>query len=105
MDPFESRKKSFRGFARVSLLTEFKMRHAPQDRIIRRDIAEDVVKAAEGAGSPCALKSVLLADHPKRAPPPLVGFRPQQSSSRRDLRQPQGSARRRAVASDIPPGT
>jgi DNA topoisomerase-3 len=27
---------------------QFQMRHAPQDRIVRREIAEDVVKAAEG---------------------------------------------------------
>src|ERR1700692_3536717 len=46
---------------------QFQMRHAPQDRIVRREIAEDVVKAAEGFEGALAVR---VED--KRQGPPKV---------------------------------
>ena len=46
---------------------EFQMRHAPQDRIVRRDIAEDVVKAAEGFEGKLAVR----VDDKRQGPPKL----------------------------------
>jgi DNA topoisomerase IA len=45
----------------------FKMRHAPQDRIVRREIAEDVVKAAEGFEGALAIR----VEDKRQGPPKL----------------------------------
>jgi DNA topoisomerase-3 len=46
---------------------QFQMRHAPQDRIVRRDIAEDVVKAAEGFDGALAVR----IEDKRQGPPKL----------------------------------
>jgi DNA topoisomerase III len=46
---------------------QFQMRHAPQDRIVRRDIAEDVVKAAEGFDGALAMR----IEDKRQGPPKL----------------------------------
>jgi DNA topoisomerase-3 len=46
---------------------QFQMRHAPQDRIVKREVAEDVVKAAEGFGA--AL--VVRVEDKRQGPPKL----------------------------------
>src|SRR3984893_14108547 len=46
---------------------QFQMRHAPQDRIVRREIAEDVVKAAEGFEGALAVR----VDDKRQGPPKL----------------------------------
>jgi DNA topoisomerase III len=46
---------------------EFQMRHAPQDRIVRRDIAENVVKAAEGFERKLAVR----VEDKRQGPPKL----------------------------------
>ncbi len=45
----------------------FQMRHAPQDRIVRREIAEDVLKAAEGFEGALAVR----VDDKRQGPPKL----------------------------------
>ncbi len=45
----------------------FQMRHAPQDRIVRRDVAEDVVKAADGFGGALAVR----VEDKRQGPPKL----------------------------------
>src|SRR6202521_5409150 len=46
---------------------QFQMRHAPQDRIVRREIAEDVVKAAEGFEGALAVR----IEDKRQGPPKL----------------------------------
>jgi len=46
---------------------QFQMRHAPQDRIVRREIAEDVVKAAEGFEGALAVR----VEDKRQGPPKL----------------------------------
>jgi DNA topoisomerase III len=46
---------------------QFQMRHAPQERIVRREIAEDVVKAADGFAGPLAVR----VEDKRQAPPKL----------------------------------
>ena len=46
---------------------QFQMRHAPQDRIVRRDIARDVVKAAEGFDGALAVR----VEDKRQGPPKL----------------------------------
>jgi DNA topoisomerase IA len=46
---------------------QFQMRHAPQDRIVRREIAEDVVKAAEGFEGALAVR----VEEKRQGPPKL----------------------------------
>jgi DNA topoisomerase-3 len=46
---------------------QFQMRHAPQDRIVRREIAEDVVKAAEGFEGALAVR----VEDKRQGPPRL----------------------------------
>jgi DNA topoisomerase-3 len=46
---------------------QFEMRHAPQNRIVRREIAQDVVKAAEGFEGALAVRVV-----DKRQVPPKL---------------------------------
>jgi DNA topoisomerase-3 len=46
---------------------QFQMRHAPQDRIVRRDIARDVVKAAEGFEGALAVR----VEDKRQGPPKL----------------------------------
>src|SRR6266567_3704745 len=46
---------------------QFQMRHAPQDRIVRRDVAEDVVKAADGFGGALAVR----VEEKRQGPPKL----------------------------------
>ena len=46
---------------------QFQMRHAPQDRIVRREIAQDVVKAAEGFEG----KLSVRVDDKRQGPPKL----------------------------------
>src|SRR5712672_395361 len=46
---------------------QFQMRHAPQDRIVRRDIARDVVKAAEGVEGALAVR----VEDKRQGPPKL----------------------------------
>jgi DNA topoisomerase-3 len=46
---------------------QFQMRHAPQDRLVRRNIAEDVVKAAQGFEGKLALR----VDDKRQGPPKL----------------------------------
>src|ERR1700737_2937509 len=46
---------------------QFQMRHAPQDRIVRREIAEDVVKAAEGFEGGLAVR----VEDKRQGPPKL----------------------------------
>jgi DNA topoisomerase-3 len=46
---------------------QFQMRHAPQDRIVRREIAEDVVKAAEGFEGALTVR----VDDKRQGPPKL----------------------------------
>jgi DNA topoisomerase-3 len=46
---------------------QFKMRHAPQERILRRDIAEDVVKAAQGFEGPLGVR----VEEKRQGPPKL----------------------------------
>ncbi len=43
------------------------MRHAPQDRIVRREIAEDVIKAAEGFEGALAVR----VEDKRQGPPKL----------------------------------
>src|SRR5258708_8647167 len=43
------------------------MRHAPQDRIVKREIARDVVKAAEGFEGPLAVR----VEDKRQGPPKL----------------------------------
>ena len=45
----------------------FQMRHAPQGRIVRRDVAEDVVKAADGFGGALAVR----VEDKRQGPPKL----------------------------------
>jgi hypothetical protein len=49
------------------LPNQFQMRHAPQDRIVRREIAEDIAKAADGFK---AAPAVRVED--KRQGPPKL---------------------------------
>src|SRR6202022_3765483 len=46
---------------------QFQMRHAPQDRIVRREIARDVVKAAEGFVGALAVR----VEDKRQGPPKL----------------------------------
>jgi DNA topoisomerase-3 len=46
---------------------QFQMRHAPQDRIVRREIPEDVVKAAEGFEGALAVR----VEDKRQGPPKL----------------------------------
>jgi DNA topoisomerase-3 len=46
---------------------QFQMRHAPQDRIVRREIAQDVVKAAEGFEGALAVR----VEDKRQVPPKL----------------------------------
>src|ERR1022692_4685424 len=46
---------------------QFQMRHAPQDRIVRRDLAEDVVEAAEGFDGALAVR----IEDKRQGPPKL----------------------------------
>ncbi|MGO4512073.1 type IA DNA topoisomerase [Bradyrhizobium sp. 2TAF36] len=46
---------------------QFQMRHAPQDRIVKREIAQDVVKAAEGFEGALAVR----VEGKRQAPPKL----------------------------------
>ncbi len=46
---------------------QFQMRHAPQDRIVRREIAEDVVKAADGFDGALAVR----VEDKRQGPPKL----------------------------------
>ena len=46
---------------------QFQMRHAPQERIVRREIAEDVVKAADGFGGALAVR----VEDKRQGPPRL----------------------------------
>jgi len=46
---------------------QFQMRHAPQDRIVRREIAEDVLKAAEGFEGALAVR----VEDKRQGPPKL----------------------------------
>jgi DNA topoisomerase III len=46
---------------------QFHMRHAPQDRIVRREIAEDIVKAAEGFEGALAVR----VEDKRQSPPKL----------------------------------
>src|SRR5207253_955834 len=46
---------------------QFQMRHAPQDRIVRREIAEDVVRAAEGFEGALAVR----VEDKRQRPPKL----------------------------------
>ncbi len=46
---------------------QFQMRHAPQDRIVRREIAEHVVKAADGFEGPLAVR----VEDKRQGPPKL----------------------------------
>jgi DNA topoisomerase III len=46
---------------------QFQMRHAPQDRIVRREIAEDVVKAADGLEGALAVR----VEDKRQGPPKL----------------------------------
>ena len=46
---------------------QFQMRHAPQDRIVRREITEDVVKAAEGFEGALAVR----VEEKRQGPPKL----------------------------------
>src|SRR5467141_3575416 len=46
---------------------QFQMRHAPQDRIVRREIAEDVIKAAEGFEGALAVR----VEDKRQGPPKL----------------------------------
>jgi DNA topoisomerase III len=46
---------------------QFQMRHAPQDRIVRREIAEDVVRAAEGFAGALAVR----VEDKRQGPPKL----------------------------------
>jgi DNA topoisomerase III len=46
---------------------QFQMRHAPQDRIVRREIARDVVKAAEGFEGALAVR----VENKRQGPPKL----------------------------------
>src|SRR6202789_2646111 len=46
---------------------QFQMRHAPQDRIVRREIAEDVLKAADGFEGALAVR----VDYKRQGPPKL----------------------------------
>ena len=47
------------------------MRHAPQDRIVRREIAEDVIKAAEGFEGALAVASKISG----KGPPSCTTYR------------------------------
>jgi len=46
---------------------EFKMRHAPQDKILKRDIAENIAAAAEGFGAPLTVR----VEDKRQGPPKL----------------------------------
>ena len=46
---------------------QFQMRHAPQDRIVRREIAQEIVKAAEGFGGALAVR----IEDKRQGPPKL----------------------------------
>jgi DNA topoisomerase-3 len=46
---------------------QFQMRHAPQDRIVKREIAQDVVKAAEGFEGALTVR----VEDKRQAPPKL----------------------------------
>ena len=46
---------------------QFRMRHAPQERIVRRELAQDVVKAAEGFEGPLAMH----VEDKRQGPPKL----------------------------------
>jgi hypothetical protein len=46
------------------------MRHAPQDRIVRREIAEDVIKAAEGFEGALAVR----VEDKRQGPPQAARF-------------------------------
>src|SRR5207245_7924318 len=45
----------------------FQMRHAPQDRMVRREIAQDVVNAAQGFEGPLAVR----VEDKRQGPPKL----------------------------------